>query len=90
MFSEFCWLASRWLGKGSARKCEEPGTHWLKSGGGVDGGGGDTESCRFREASAGVTAFEEKKNRLQQRLRLVLRFQKGWESLTNVNKNRLQ
>lgn len=64
MLSEFCWLAKRWLGKGSGRKCEEPVTHWLKSGGGVDGGGGDKESCRASEALAGVVDFLEKKNRL--------------------------
>lgn len=41
-------------------KCEEPITRWLKSGGGVDGGGGDRESCRASKALAGVTAFSVK------------------------------
>lgn len=65
MFSEFCWFANRWLGKGRGRKCVEPVTHWLKSGGGVDGGGGDKESCRLREVLAALLAFVEHKNRLQ-------------------------
>lgn len=31
--------------------------HWLKSGGGVDGGGGDRESCRPSEALLAAAAF---------------------------------
>lgn len=68
MFSEFCWLARRWLGNGRGRKCEDPITHWLKSGGGVDGGGGDRESWRDSEPLAGVTAFLVQKSRLQRRV----------------------
>lgn len=42
-----------------------PITHWLKSGGGVEGGGGDRESCRANKDSAGLSAFAEQNRLLQ-------------------------
>lgn len=61
VFSEFCWWTSRWLGNGSDRKGEGPVTHWLKSGGGEDGGSGDMERCRGAEVSAKEAALLEKR-----------------------------
>ncbi len=84
MFSEFCWFARRWLGKGRGKKCEEPITHWLKSGGGVDGGGGDRESWRASEALAGATSFLVKEIRLQQRVLGSYKITKNLISKHNV------
>lgn len=48
------------------KKCVDPITHWLKSGGGVEGGGGDIESCLAIEGSAGLAVVLDDRRRRQQ------------------------
>lgn len=49
------------------KKCVDPSTHWLNSGGGVGGGGGDRESCLAIEGSVGLAViFPERKSCRQQ------------------------